>query len=461
MVLLIFLVIISSLVWGKYHSLPVCSPTTLRLTDFSNNSIWQLEPDGTFSLSFDHCQVRRILPAEAKQCLKGNHILFLGDSVTRYMYISLVTFLSANNWGSRISHSTNAKYPRNANKTWSEYFYQTNKLLNHDGLSFELCDCYREDIKFSLSDPHFIENRYYRIYGDGDNDSEPVQVSYIQYYGPAHMRGRSSFTKNAPRDCKGYRRFLNVIGYAACPMGKLKGTTLPYVNNLVPIQGNCSKSLLSPSPAFKLDYPQLWDDFSGNFERKLLSILKVTNIILNLGHHAPICARNKSNEVVTEQERTLWMRTRVEQSQKYLSPIQGNNLKLPQVTWRSGNAYARHAWANDDIAYNLHFNYEADKENRYSLGYMDIFRVTERLLVILDSVQKNGGHLDVNPYLNLSTPDLKLLPFVVSPEYRKSLLFSNASRVVPISATYADLAHPEPFAYNELNNAFLNAICKI
>ena len=66
-----------------------CSPVTLKLMNMHQGH-WLLEPDGTFSLNFDHCILRQFTVNEAQKCLQDNHIVFMGDSVTRYFYMSLI-----------------------------------------------------------------------------------------------------------------------------------------------------------------------------------------------------------------------------------------------------------------------------------------------------------------------------------------------------------------------------------
>ena len=93
--------------------LPICTPNNLHISDFSNYSIWQLEGDGSFSLAFEHCEIVRVSPKNAKRCLHGSHIVFIGDSVTRYMYLSLVNFLALEKWAPSIAHVADPTYPRN------------------------------------------------------------------------------------------------------------------------------------------------------------------------------------------------------------------------------------------------------------------------------------------------------------------------------------------------------------
>jgi hypothetical protein len=53
-----------------------------------------MDSDGHYSWEPDGCRLRRFTGDEARKCLSGRHVAFVGDSVTRYQYISLAFFLS-------------------------------------------------------------------------------------------------------------------------------------------------------------------------------------------------------------------------------------------------------------------------------------------------------------------------------------------------------------------------------
>jgi hypothetical protein len=49
----------------------------------------------------NQCRLRRLAAAEARQCLNRKKLVFIGDSISRYMYSSLVHFLSREVWPER------------------------------------------------------------------------------------------------------------------------------------------------------------------------------------------------------------------------------------------------------------------------------------------------------------------------------------------------------------------------
>ncbi len=42
---------------------------------------WSAREDGTMAWELQHCSLRRFERQHARECLRGRHILFLGDSV--------------------------------------------------------------------------------------------------------------------------------------------------------------------------------------------------------------------------------------------------------------------------------------------------------------------------------------------------------------------------------------------
>lgn len=85
------------------------------------------------------------------------HIAFVGDSVTRYMYLDLVYFLKHNRWvqDDEYPNILNAKhFP-----SWNDHYNFSNAALAPN----EQCDCFRNNPKNSshIDKEETIENRYY------------------------------------------------------------------------------------------------------------------------------------------------------------------------------------------------------------------------------------------------------------------------------------------------------------
>lgn len=88
-------------------------------------------------------------------------IVFIGDSLTRYTYLSLVYFLRWGQWYDP-SHRTPHLVQESSfatpfhNQTWWEFSFQTNRML----YPLELCDCYRK-LPGKLQVNKVSNNRYF------------------------------------------------------------------------------------------------------------------------------------------------------------------------------------------------------------------------------------------------------------------------------------------------------------
>ena len=59
---------------------------------------WRYRMDGSREYTVDTCRLKRFTSEEAKSCLAGHHVVFIGDSVTRYQFLSLVYFIEHGRW---------------------------------------------------------------------------------------------------------------------------------------------------------------------------------------------------------------------------------------------------------------------------------------------------------------------------------------------------------------------------
>ena len=89
------------------------------------------------------------------------NIVIVGDSVTRYGYLSLVYFLRWGRWfdpGLEASNLVNERSFDNPfhNGTYNEFYFQTTRMLQ----PYELCDCHK-GAKHPNMRRNVIENRYY------------------------------------------------------------------------------------------------------------------------------------------------------------------------------------------------------------------------------------------------------------------------------------------------------------
>mmetsp|Transcript_22253 Transcript_22253/g.46639 ORF Transcript_22253/g.46639 Transcript_22253/m.46639 type:complete len:557 (+) Transcript_22253:127-1797(+) len=69
---------------------------------------WKLRHDGSRELLLPHtCRLHRYTPLETRRCLRNDHLLFLGDSLTRYQFLSLAHFLHSGKWPPRFGARDN------------------------------------------------------------------------------------------------------------------------------------------------------------------------------------------------------------------------------------------------------------------------------------------------------------------------------------------------------------------
>jgi len=63
---------------------------------------WKMRRDGSRELTLPTtCRLKRYTAEEARQCFQKKHLLFIGDSLTRYSYLSLVYFIEHKKWPPR------------------------------------------------------------------------------------------------------------------------------------------------------------------------------------------------------------------------------------------------------------------------------------------------------------------------------------------------------------------------
>ncbi|KAL3786590.1 hypothetical protein HJC23_008186 [Cyclotella cryptica] len=72
------------------------------LTRKSTLVVWKMRHDGSQELTLPTtCQLKRYTAHEAGMCLKGKSLLFIGDSLTRYQFLSFAYFLEHKKWPMR------------------------------------------------------------------------------------------------------------------------------------------------------------------------------------------------------------------------------------------------------------------------------------------------------------------------------------------------------------------------
>uniref|UniRef100_A0A6U4JN35 SGNH domain-containing protein n=2 Tax=Hemiselmis andersenii TaxID=464988 RepID=A0A6U4JN35_HEMAN len=127
------------------------------------------------------CKLHRYTQEEARQCLKDRHFLFIGDSLTRYQYMSLVMFLE-DHWPDDTGEKEGFNPCREAwgQGGWKVFYQTSSKLLKGK----EICDCFRLDGPMSRNTQNtLVENRYFHL------AAHNLSVTYLQLFGVLPMRG--------------------------------------------------------------------------------------------------------------------------------------------------------------------------------------------------------------------------------------------------------------------------------
>ena len=124
----------------------------------------------------------------ARRCLQDRHVVYVGDSVTRYGYLNLVYWLHTGAW-----HVPPGQDPNEFNEDrarWNEVLHTTNARLGGK----EVCDCHRPFLpdsgyggaNFGAYMDAFVENRYFF---DAERNA---RVSLLGLYGERAVHGHAS-----------------------------------------------------------------------------------------------------------------------------------------------------------------------------------------------------------------------------------------------------------------------------
>jgi hypothetical protein len=190
----------------KDSSKPLCALGV----NSSSKGTWTRLADRTFQYNLEDCDLRDFTHAEASKCLSNKHIFFVGDSLTRYQYLSLVHFISNGNWADRKTvYSYDGCHP-GEECTWDKFHtrgdpnilrepdFDKRYQLREDGKwkvkylreselfkGNELCDCWDGNSTMSSSIEKNIENRYYVL------DNLNLRVSFFKKLGTIQMHAHN------------------------------------------------------------------------------------------------------------------------------------------------------------------------------------------------------------------------------------------------------------------------------
>ena len=219
------------------------------------------------------CELIRPTVHAVRSCLADRHLLFFGDSLQRYMYLTLANFIVSGEWPEdskiRSPWYENTYFAESLpeDEKWLRYFEDTNAQLT----GHEVCDCWREDC---CQESHLHENRYMRV---GN-----AAVSFVsQMVGPDWAPHGSV----APGSWEAMRAGI-MCAPGRCNVSNADGHRTPR-----------------------------WRTSITNFMRATLPKLGVTDVLLNLGgHHWSVQHRTPLVEQIFDAaqhgaSRRVWVRT--------------------------------------------------------------------------------------------------------------------------------------------------------
>ena len=69
------------------------------LTQTAKPVVWKIRHDGSRELTLPKtCRIKKYSAKDARNCLSGKSLLFVGDSLTRFLFLSLAYFIEHGKW---------------------------------------------------------------------------------------------------------------------------------------------------------------------------------------------------------------------------------------------------------------------------------------------------------------------------------------------------------------------------
>jgi hypothetical protein len=168
-----------------------------------------------YALALPGCNVSAITPLAARRCLAGRHVMFVGDSVTRYQFLGFAQMLEH---AAHVAWDPPSEHD-NRFGTWENFFRATTERLGPHGA----CDCFRpgnDEPQALLSEPDGNEvwgvlgNRYYR------HPAARLEATFIEALG-----GHPNTVWHEPRafgvDCEKSPWGLEQTAGEVCPAAPL------------------------------------------------------------------------------------------------------------------------------------------------------------------------------------------------------------------------------------------------
>ncbi|EOD15604.1 hypothetical protein EMIHUDRAFT_211129 [Emiliania huxleyi CCMP1516] len=218
---------------------------------------WSKDADSGFRYHARDCLLVRPSASRVRKCLRHRHLLFVGDSLQRYLYLTLANFLVTGEWPRDLKAGERSPCFEGAyalNKTrdevWPEYFRGTNSDLR----GAEICDCFRTTC---CSEAVLNENRYTLFDG--------AAVSFVsQMVSPGWEVHGSTLPDSWPR----------MRASTTCTPGECVATST-----------GRNRPWRIGASANMPDKRWAWSEPLPKFLRTTMPHLGVTDVLFNPGHH--------------------------------------------------------------------------------------------------------------------------------------------------------------------------------
>ena len=118
--------------------------------------VWSLNEEYELHWNPSHCRLRRPSQSEALQCLSSQSLWFIGDSLTRYQYMSLIVFLSSGQWPEPLGSIPDSPNPTLEREwhSWDAYYKASSNMSS----GLETCMCERDS---APSWQQWVERRHW------------------------------------------------------------------------------------------------------------------------------------------------------------------------------------------------------------------------------------------------------------------------------------------------------------
>jgi hypothetical protein len=208
----------------------------------------------------------------------GLRLVMMGDSLTRYQYLSLVYFLKHHTWID--PNQTNPHFCNEKSFTgWSHFYNYTNSAL----APMEYCDCFRADEEGSVYRRDSVENRYFY---DNERDNRVIFMNAYGHDMPMHGRWNASQIMSLLASTSPWRQDVAEQGLKQPQMSDFawqfsdwKQAIETYVGNLLP-ESNLPRYILFNAGFWKNRFhkPQVMEGFVRALnDRGIRPIWKTTN----------------------------------------------------------------------------------------------------------------------------------------------------------------------------------------